>query len=237
MSRLNNRPATIRLLLVEDEEPMRAMLRYALAGEDYQIMEARDAGEGFQIMEKQRPDIILLDWMLPGMNGIDFARRLRKNPDNRDIAIIMLTARASEEDRCKGLQEADDYITKPFSTRELIARIQTVLRRFSHGKHLEQILCDELCLDPVSHQVTIRGHAADVGPTEFRLLHFFMMHPGRVYTREQLLDNLWQDVHVSERTVDVHIRRLRKALSTHGYEEYIQTVRTVGYRFRRLERG
>ena len=234
MARPNSKSPT-RLLLVEDEASVREMLKYALAGENYQILEARDASEGFLIVEKQRPDVILLDWMLPGMSGIDFARRLRRNADNRDIAIIMLTVRADEDDLIRGLQEADDYITKPFSTRELIARVRSVLRRFSHGDPLDQIQCEDLYLDPLSHQVTIRGTATDIGPTEFRLLHFFMMHPGRVYTREQLLDNLWQNTHVSERTVDVHIRRLRKALSVHGCEHYIQTVRTVGYRFRRVE--
>lgn len=231
----SNGSAKIKLLLVEDEAPVREMLKHALADENFRILEARDAGEGFMLMEKESPDVILLDWMLPGMSGIDFARRLRKNPDNRNIAIIMLTARADEDDRIKGLQEADDYITKPFSIRELIARIRTVLRRFSPEDQLEQVQCDELCLDPLSHQVTIKGAIVEIGPTEFRLLHFFMIHPGRVYTREQLLNNLWQNVHVSERTVDVHIRRLRKVLGEYDYENYIQTVRTVGYRFCRAE--
>ena len=162
-------------------------------------------------MEKESPDVILLDWMLPGMSGIDFARRLRKNPDNRNIAIIMLTARADEDDRIKGLQEADDYITKPFSIRELIARIRTVLRRFSPEDQLEQVQCDELCLDPLSHQVTIKGAIVEIGPTEFRLLHFFMIHPA-ASTPANNCQQLWQNVHVSERTVDVHIRRLRKVL-------------------------
>jgi two-component system phosphate regulon response regulator PhoB len=223
---------TPKLLLVEDEAPVREMLKFALADEDFEILEAADAGEGFTLMQGERPDLILLDWMLPGMSGVEFARRVKKDAANRDIPIIMLTARAEEDDKVKGLQEADDYIIKPFSTRELKARILAVLRRVTPGGQLDLIQVNGLCLDPVGHKVTVQGELLDVGPTEFRLLHFFMAHPERVYTREQLLNNVWgQNVYVEERTVDVHIRRLRKALAVSGHDRHVQTVRTVGYRF------
>jgi two-component system phosphate regulon response regulator PhoB len=222
---------TRKVLLVEDEAPVRAMLKYALEDEDYQILEASDAIEGFLLMERHRPDLILLDWMLPGMSGLEFARRLRKDAANRATAIIMLTARAEEADRIMGLKEADDYVTKPFSTLELKARMENVLRWFSSGDRRDIIQFGGLRLDPVAHQVTLNGEPAEFGPTEFRLLYFFMMHPERVYTREQLLNHVWQNSHVEERTVDVHIRRLRKVLTPHGFDRHIQTVRTVGYRF------
>jgi two-component system phosphate regulon response regulator PhoB len=223
---------TPKLLLVEDEAPVREMLKFALADEDFEILEAADAGEGFTLMQGERPDLILLDWMLPGMSGVEFARRVKKDAANRDIPIIMLTARAEEDDKVKGLQEADDYIIKPFSTRELKARILAVLRRAAPGGQQDLIQVNGLCLDPVGHKVTVQGELLDVGPTEFRLLHFFMAHPERVYTREQLLNNVWgQNVYVEERTVDVHIRRLRKALAVSGHDRHVQTVRTVGYRF------
>jgi len=223
---------TPKLLLVEDEAPVREMLKFALADEDFEILEAADAGEGFTIMQGQRPDLILLDWMLPGMSGMEFARRLKKDAANRNIPIIMLTARAEEDDKIKGLQEADDYITKPFSTRELKARIRAVLRRVAAGGPQGLTQVGGLCLDPVGHKVTAQGEVLDLGPTEFRLLHFFMTHPARVYTREQLLNNVWgPNVYVEERTVDVHIRRLRKALAASGHDRHVQTVRTVGYRF------
>jgi two-component system phosphate regulon response regulator PhoB len=223
---------TPKLLLVEDEAPVREMLKFALADEDFEILEAADAGEGFTLMQGERPDLILLDWMLPGMSGVEFARRVKKDAANRDIPIIMLTARAEEDDKVKGLQEADDYIIKPFSTRELKARILAVLRRAAPGGQQDLIQVNGLCLDPVGHKVTVQGELLDVGPTEFRLLHFFMAHPERVYTREQLLNNVWgQNVYVEERTVDVHIRRLRKALAVSEHDRHVQTVRTVGYRF------
>jgi two-component system phosphate regulon response regulator PhoB len=223
---------TPKLLLVEDEAPVREMLKFALADEDFEILEAADAGEGFTLMQGERPDLILLDWMLPGMSGVEFARRVKKDAANRDIPIIMLTARAEEDDKVKGLQEADDYITKPFSTRELKARILAVLRRVTPGGQQDMIQVNGLCLDPVGHKVTVQGELLDMGPTEFRLLHFFMTHPERVYTREQLLNNVWgQNVYVEERTVDVHIRRLRKALAVSRHDRHVQTVRTVGYRF------
>lgn len=221
-----------KLLLVEDERPVREMLKFALADDAYEILEAADASEGLAILKGQRPDLILLDWMLPGMSGVDFARRVRRDAASRDIPIILLTARSEEDDKVRGLQDADDYITKPFSTRELRARIQAVLRRVLPGDQQDLIQASGLCLDPVAHRVTADGEFVALGPTEFRLLHFFMSHPERVYSREQLLDHVWgQNVYVEERTVDVHIRRLRKALASGGYDRNVQTVRAVGYRF------
>ncbi|MDR2877659.1 MAG: phosphate regulon transcriptional regulator PhoB [Chromatiales bacterium] len=223
----------IRLLLVEDEEPVREMLKFALADEDFEILEAADASEGFTALKNERPDLILLDWMLPGMSGIDFARRLRRDAASRGIPIILLTARAEENDKVQGLQNADDYITKPFSPRELKARIQAVLRRSTSSEDDGGVLqSDALCIDSAAHTVTAQGEMVAMGPTEFRLLHFFMSHPDRVYSREQLLDNVWgRNVYVEERTVDVHIRRLRKTLEPWGYDRCVQTVRAVGYRF------
>ena len=220
----------IKLLLVEDEAPVRDMLKFALADEDYEILEAADASEGFSILRQEQPDLILLDWMLPGMNGVDFARRLRRDAASRGIPIILVTARAEEDDKVRGLENADDYVTKPFSTRELKARIEAVLRRKTPETD-DVLQLGTLMLDPTAHAVKVGGEPVPMGPTEFRLLRFFLAHPERVYSREQLLDNVWgQNVYVEERTVDVHIRRLRKALSPHGYDRNVQTVRSVGYR-------
>lgn len=221
----------IRILLVEDEAPVRDMLKFALADDGYEIIEAADASEGFNILRDRRPDLILLDWMLPGMNGIDFARRLRRDAASRGIPIILLTARAEEDDKVQGLESADDYVTKPFSTRELKARIEAVRRRVAVEPD-GMLQVGSLTLDPVAHVVSVGGAPVAMGPTEFRLLHFFMSHPERVYSREQLLDNVWgQNVYVEERTVDVHIRRLRKALEPFALEGLVQTVRGAGYRF------
>jgi two-component system phosphate regulon response regulator PhoB len=221
-----------KLLLVEDERPVREMLKFALADDAYEILEAADASEGFALLKGNHPDLIVLDWMLPGMSGVDFARRVRRDAANRDIPIILLTARSQEDDKVRGLQDADDYITKPFSTRELRARIQAVLRRALPAEPSDFIQVGTLIMDTVAHLVTANGEPIALGPTEFRLLNFFMSHPERVYSREQLLDHVWgQNVYVEERTVDVHIRRLRKALEPHGYDRNVQTVRSVGYRF------
>jgi two-component system phosphate regulon response regulator PhoB len=221
----------ITILLVEDETPVRDMLKFALADEGYEILEVADASEGFNILRDRKPDLILLDWMLPGMNGVDFARRLRRDAANRGIPIILLTARAEEDDKVLGLENADDYVTKPFSTRELRARIDAVLRRAS-VKSNDALRVGSLMLDPVAHVVTVGEEPVSMGPTEFRLLRFLMSHPERVHSRERLLDNVWgANVYVEERTVDVHIRRLRKALAPHGYDRHVQTVRAVGYRF------
>lgn len=220
------------LLLVEDEAPVREMLKFALADEGYAFLEAADASQAFSLLNDHRPDLILLDWMLPGMSGIDFARRLKRDPSSRDIPIILVTARAEEDDKVQGLESADDYVTKPFSARELRARIEAVLRRAAPDPGGEALQVGTLLLDALAHTVVADSETVPLGPTEFRLLRFFMSNPERVYSREQLLDNVWgQNVYVEERTVDVHIRRLRKALSPFGYDRNVETVRSVGYRF------
>jgi two-component system phosphate regulon response regulator PhoB len=184
---------------------------------------------------EQLPDLILLDWMLPNLSGIEYARQLKKAEYTRGVPIIILTARGEEEDKVRGLEVgADDYVTKPFSPRELLARIKAVLRRSAPQATDEAIELRGLALDPASHRVIAQGQPLDMGPTEFRLLHFFMTHPERVYSRRQLLDMIWGvNAYVEERTVDVHIRRLRKVLEPFGYDEVIETVRGVGYRLSR----
>ncbi|HCV01685.1 MAG TPA: phosphate regulon transcriptional regulatory protein PhoB, partial [Pseudoalteromonas sp.] len=179
------------------------------------------------------PDMVLLDWMLPGGSGIQIAKKFKQNEYTRQIPIIMLTARGEEEDKVRGLEVgADDYVTKPFSPKELMARIKAVIRRVSPTSLEEAIEVHGLRLDPISHRVTSEGSELDMGPTEFRLLHFFMTHPERVYSREQLLDHVWgTNVYVEDRTVDVHIRRLRKAIAPLGHDRLVQTVRGAGYRF------
>lgn len=217
-----------RLLLVEDEAPIRDMLRFSLEQAGFEVLQANDARQAqVQVLER-RPDLILLDWMLPGLSGIDYARRLKREDLTREIPVIMLTARTEEEDMITGLEGgADDYVTKPFSNRELVARIKAVLRRGTAP--LEAL---GLKIDSASHRASIDGRPLDLGPTEYRLLEFFMLHPERVYSRSQLLDRVWGgNVYVEERTVDVHIRRLRKTLEPHSYDALIQTVRGVGYRF------
>ena len=222
-----------KILLVEDEAPIREMLGYTLMKEGYTFREAADVEEARPLIADDRPDLLLLDWMLPGMNGFDYARRIRNNPDTRDIPIIMLTARGEEADKVRGLDTgADDYITKPFSTRELLARIRAVMRRTKNTDVEGIISVKGLALDPETFRVTVDERIVEISPTEFRLLHFFITHPERVYTRGQLLDQVWgQNVYVEERTVDVHIRRLRKTLEPYNYSHLIQTVRSVGYRF------
>ncbi len=222
-----------KILLVEDEAPIREMLGYTLMKEGYTFREAADVEKARPMIADDRPDLLLLDWMLPGMNGVDYARRIRNNPDTRDIPIIMLTARGEETDKVRGLDTgADDYITKPFSTRELLARIRAVMRRTKNMDAEGIISVKGLALDPETFRVTVDEKIVEISPTEFRLLHFFITHPERVYTRGQLLDQVWgQNVYVEERTVDVHIRRLRKTLEPYNYSHLIQTVRSVGYRF------
>ncbi|HMQ12059.1 MAG TPA: phosphate regulon transcriptional regulator PhoB [Candidatus Competibacter phosphatis] len=221
------------ILIVEDEQPIREMISFALAGVGYEVREAADARQAQAAISERLPDLILLDWMLPGISGIDFARRLKKEDLTRELPIIMLTARAEEEDKVQGLESGtDDYITKPFSPRELVARIRAVLRRGGPAAEDEILRANGLSLDLASHRVSAGEALLDVGPTEYRLLEFFMSHPERVYSRGQLLDRVWgSNVYVEERTVDVHIRRLRKVLEPHGYEVMIQTVRGAGYRF------
>jgi two-component system phosphate regulon response regulator PhoB len=222
-----------RILIVEDEAAIREMLGYALSKEGFAFEEASDADEARAAVNRARPDLILLDWMLPGVSGVDYARRIRNDPETRDIPIIMLTARGGESDKIRGLDTgADDYVTKPFSTKELLARIKAVLRRAQQERTEGPINVAGLTLDPATYRVIAEGKAIDISPTEFRLLQFFITHPERVYTRAQLLDQVWgQNVYVEERTVDVHIRRLRKTLAPYCYDRFIQTVRSVGYRF------
>ncbi|WP_370300245.1 phosphate regulon transcriptional regulator PhoB [Abyssibacter sp.] len=221
------------ILVVEDEAPIRDMVRFALERKGLTVTEAADVQDARLSIAGRRPDLILLDWMLPGVSGIEFAREIRADANLRDLPIIMLTARAEEEDRVRGLNTgSDDYIAKPFSTAELIARIQAVLRRVLPGGAEERIEVQGLEVDTASQRVTANGEAVKLGPTEYRLLNFFVSNPERVYTREQVLDRVWgQNVYVEERTVDVNIRRLRKALTPFGFADYIQTVRGTGYRF------
>lgn len=220
------------VLIVDDEPAIREMIAVALEMADYECLEAADAREAHALIIDRQPDIILLDWMLPGTSGIELARRLKKEETTADIPIIMLTAKVEEDNKIRGLEVgADDYITKPFSPRELVARLKAVLRRATPPGIDAPIEVDGLTLDPTSHRVTAGDSILNVGPTEYRLLQFFMTHQERVYTRSQLLDQVWGgNVYVEERTVDVHIRRLRKALGErHDY--LIQTVRGAGYRF------
>jgi len=221
------------ILIVEDEPAIREMVVMALERAGYDMAQAASAEEAERVLANGLPALILLDWMLPGMSGIELARRLRRDEYTRDIPIIMLTARSEEDDRIRGLEVgADDYIAKPFSTRELQARIKAVLRRSQPHDDEGVLAVDNLKVDTSSHRVTAGEQALEMGPTEFRLLHFFMSHPERVYSRSQLLDMVWgRGAYVEERTVDVHIRRLRKALEPSGHDNLIQTVRGAGYRF------
>ena len=220
------------ILIVDDEAAIREMVVMALEMAGYQCLEAAGAKEAHSLVVDSRPDLILLDWMLPDVSGIELARRLKRDQLTAEIPIIMLTAKGEEDHKIQGLETgADDYITKPFSPRELVARLKAVLRRTQGVDELSTIVVKGLELDPVSHRVTIDGKPAEMGPTEYRLLKFFLTHQERAYTRGQLLDRVWGgNVYVEERTVDVHIRRLRKALGV-NYENHIQTVRGTGYRF------
>ena len=222
-----------RILIVEDEAPIREMLSFVMEQHGYQAVEAHDFDAAVGKIAEPYPDMVLLDWMLPGGSGIQLAKKIKGDDFTRNIPIIMLTARGEEEDKIKGLEVgADDYITKPFSPKELMARMRAVFRRVAPTVLDEPLEVEGLKLDPVSHRISVGDNSVDMGPTEFKLLHFFMTHPERVYSREQLLDHVWgTNVYVEDRTVDVHIRRLRKALAAHGYDRLIQTVRGVGYRF------
>jgi len=222
-----------RILIIEDEAPIRDMVAFALRKADMLPAAAGDASEAQLAIADAIPDLILLDWMLPGISGMDLARRLRKDELTRKIPIIMLTARGEEADRIAGLDAGvDDYVVKPFSTRELVARIKAVLRR-SHGEDSSGVIeLGGLRLDGLAQRVFVDDQQITVGPTEYRLLHFFMTHAERVYSRAQLLDHVWGgSVYVEERTVDVHIRRLRKKLEAWGLDTLVQTVRGTGYRF------
>ncbi|MGB0835229.1 MAG: phosphate regulon transcriptional regulator PhoB [Psychrobium sp.] len=222
-----------RILVVEDEAAIREMLCFVLEQQGFDVVEAHDYASAVDCLVEPVPDLILLDWMFPGGNGISLAKEIKRNDLTKDVPIIMLTARGEEEDKIRGLEVgADDYITKPFSPKELIARIKAVLRRAMPTALEELIDVKGLVLDPVSHRVSLNEQPVPIGPTEFKLLHFFMTHSERVYSREQLLDHVWgTNVYVEDRTVDVHIRRLRKAIGGQGHENFVQTVRGAGYRF------
>ena len=221
-----------RVLVVEDEVAIRDMLVFNLSRAGYEVLPVGSGQEARVSIADHYPDVVLMDWMLPDVSGLELTRQLKRNPETREIPVIMLTARVGEDDRVAGLEGgADDYITKPFSSRELLARIKAVLRR---GPLVEEeiLTAEGLKLDAASHRVSVGGSEIVLGPTEYRLLYFFMRHRDRVYSRAQLLDRIWGGaVYVEERTVDVHIRRLRKALTRYGYDKLVQTVRGVGYRF------
>lgn len=222
---------TNKILVIEDEAPIREMLAFVLEQNGYEALQAENFEEAQKYLIDPSPVLILLDWMLPGANGIQIAKTLKQQDYTKDIPIIMLTARGEEEDKIRGLEVgADDYMTKPFSPKELMARIKAVLRRVSPTSIEDSVQAKGLVLDPVSHRVTVNDERIELGPTEFKLLHFFMTHPERVYSREQLLDHVWgTNVYVEDRTVDVQIRRLRKAMG--DVNHMIQTVRGSGYRF------
>ena len=224
-------PATI--LLVEDEPAIQELISANLMRAGHHVLRAGDAETAQRIVREALPDLILLDWMLPGMSGVEFARRLRSEERTRAIPLIMLTARGEEQDKVMGLESgADDYVTKPFSPRELVARIKAVLRRRAPETTEDTVSAGDLSLDPATPRLTAGGKPVTLGPTEFRLLHFLMTHPERVHSRAQLLDQVWGDhVFVEERTVDVHIRRLRCALEPSLHDGLVQTVRGSGYRF------
>ena len=221
------------ILIVEDEPAIREMVAFSLPPGEFALRQAADATEAEHLLSDRLPDLILLDWMLPGTSGLEFARRLRRDEYTRAVPIIMLTARGEEDDRIGGLDAgADDYVTKPFSPRELIARIRAVLRRSSPDRGSERLEAAGLTLDIAGHRLLYGQRQIELGPTEFRLLRHFMGHPERVFSRGQLLDAVWgRGAYVEERTVDVHILRLRKALATVRREGLIQTVRGAGYRF------
>jgi two-component system phosphate regulon response regulator PhoB len=225
--------SSFNILVVEDEDAIREMLMMVLEQAGFMPIAAADAEEAQKFLDDNLPDLILLDWMLPGISGVEWARRLKKEPIYRDIPIILLTARGEEEDKVRGLEiGADDYVSKPFSPKELVARIRAVLRRSGKIQGQAQITVGDLMLDTEQHRLSIGDKQLEVSPTEFRLMHFFMTHPDKVYSRTQLLDQVWgRSVYIEERTIDVHIRRLRKILEEYGREDLVQTVRGFGYRF------
>ena len=220
------------IMVVEDEPSILELLRINLVDAGYDVREAADAESAQRILKESLPDLMLLDWMLPGLSGLAFAKQLRGDARTRELPVIMVTARTDEADKVAGLEAwVDDYVTKPFSPRELKARVKAVLRRRAPESALEVLEVGPMRLDPVTHRATVAGNTLDLGPTEFRLLRFFLARPERVHTRAQLLDQVWGDqVYIEERTVDVHIRRLRLALEPHGCDGMIETVRGTGYR-------
>ena len=231
--RVGNKMTSKQVLIVEDERPIREMIAFGLRRAGFDVREAEDCRSARAALADKRPDVVLIDWMLPDNSGLELTRSLKRERETRDMPVIMLTARAEEADKVAGLDGgADDYMTKPFSPRELIARVNAVLRRSGAQDENETIQVGELNLDRAGHRVMVGERTITLGPTEYRLLEFFITHPERVYSREQLLDRVWGgNVYVEERTIDVHIRRLRKALEEFGYDRLVQTVRGSGYRF------
>jgi two-component system phosphate regulon response regulator PhoB len=219
------------VLIVEDEQALVTLLRYNFEAAGYEVATALDGDEALMAVSERRPDLIVLDWMLPSISGLEVCRQLRRKAETRDVPVIMLTARGEEADRVRGLDSgADDYVTKPFSPTELVARVRAVLRRSRPSTAEEVLSYAGILMDLAAHRVTRNGRAVHLGPTEFRLLRHFLEHPGRVFAREQLLDAVWgHDVYVEPRTVDVHIRRLRKAINGPDEADVIRTVRSAGY--------
>lgn len=224
--------SNLNVLVVEDEDAIREMLIMVLEQAGFQVSEAASAEEALSELAENRVDLLLLDWMLPGISGVELARRLKRESSYKELPIILLTARGEEEDKIRGLEiGADDYVTKPFSPKELVARIKAVMRRSGKLSETGQLNLGDLTLDAEQHRLSIGGKAVDVSPTEFRLMQFFMTNPDKVYSRTHLLDQVWgRSVYIEERTVDVHIRRLRKLLAEFDREDLIQTVRGFGYR-------
>jgi two-component system phosphate regulon response regulator PhoB len=221
------------ILLVDDEAPIRDMLAIALEAADYNVLQAENAQQAHACIIDRHPDLVLLDWMMPGTTGLELLRRLKRDELTEKIPVIMLTAKAEEDSKISALDAgADDYIAKPFSPRELISRVKAVLRRIGREELKDAIIVDQMRFDPLSHRVSIADKDINLGPTEYRMLQFFLTHQERVYSRDQILDYVWGgNAYLDERTVDVHIRRLRKAISVAGHENYVQTVRGAGYRF------
>ena len=219
------------ILVVEDEDALSELLQYNLKKEGFRVSMAADGEEALMLVEERQPDVVILDWMLPKVSGIEVCRRLRGRQESRNLPIIMLTARGEEADRIRGLDTgADDYVVKPFLMQELFARVRAVLRRIRPGLAEDNVVVGDITIDRVAHRVTRSGTEVHLGPTEFRLLDYLIQHPGRVFSREQLLDAVWgSDVYVEARTVDVHIGRLRKALNKAGDGDPIRTVRSAGY--------
>ena len=221
------------VLIVDDEAAIREMVSLALETAKFNVLEASDSQEGRAIIIDSQPDVVLLDWMMPGTTGLELLRRLRRDPLTEKIPVILLTAKTSEDSKITGLDSgADDFISKPFSPKELVSRIRAVIRRSTVTEPSEPIKVGEMLFDPESHRVSICDEPVEIGPTEYRMLQFFLTHQERVYSRDQILDHVWgPNIYLDERTVDVHIRRLRKAISVAGHEKYVQTVRGAGYRF------
>ena len=233
MTKESNHMPEHTILLVDDEAAIRDMLSIALEAAGYNILSAENAQQAHAIIVDQHPDLVLLDWMMPGTTGLELLRRLKREELTEKVPVIMLTAKAEEGSKISGLDAgADDFIAKPFSPRELISRVKAVLRRVGREVLKDPIIVGEMVFDTLGHRVSIANNPIDLGPTEYRLLQFFLTHQERVFSRDQILDYVWGgNVYLDERTVDVHIRRLRKAISVAGHENYVQTVRGAGYRF------